>query len=578
MIRSGIKEALYHMDEINDPEIQSLIRKYALQNALEYEGKGQMGSALGRLLSERQDLRPIAKTLMPIVSSEVDLANKMIVEDGPVVVRQRIESIDPSAVKRTRQEKRKGLRPLDDTDRGVILRFAPNPNGPLSLGHSRGVVINHQYAKMYNGKMVLRYDDTDTVVKPPLVEAYDWIAEDYQWLTGSKPDVVIRASERMPQYLKFGEEMLSKGFGYVCECTSDEFKDYRISMTSCPHRSRSVDENLTQWKKMVQGTMKPGDAVVRVLTDMTLPNPALRDWPAWRIQHKPHPVIGVRYRVWPLLDFQSAIEDHLQGISHIVRGKDLMDSTRKQMLLYQHFGWVYPHTLYWGRVSIHGHGSFSTSNMREGIESEIYNGWDDVRLPTIKSLRRKGYSAEAITSFWIEMGITQKDVAIPLDSINAVNSRIIDPTSRRISLVVNPVNIEVIGELPGSVHIPYHPDRHSVGHREIPLSSRSFLVEESDLSKKFRLKDLADVEKTGDGFAFTSDERTDDRPIIHWISCDLQTTCDLVRSEGEEVFIEHCVIEDADLIVGEVVQLERKGFVRVEEWSEERRTLVWLHR
>ena len=141
MIRSGIKEALYHMDEINDPEIQSLIRKYALQNALEYEGKGQMGSALGRLLSERQDLRPIAKNLMPIVSSEVDLANKMIVEDGPVVVRQRIESIDPSAVKRTRQEKRKGLKPLDDTDRGVILRFAPNPNGPLSLGHSRGVVI-----------------------------------------------------------------------------------------------------------------------------------------------------------------------------------------------------------------------------------------------------------------------------------------------------------------------------------------------------------------------------------------------------------------------------------------------------
>ena len=78
MIRSGIKEALYHMDEINDPEIHSLIRKYALQNALEYEGKGQMGSALGRLLSERQDLRPIAKNLMPIVSSEVDLANKML--------------------------------------------------------------------------------------------------------------------------------------------------------------------------------------------------------------------------------------------------------------------------------------------------------------------------------------------------------------------------------------------------------------------------------------------------------------------------------------------------------------------
>ena len=93
---------------------------------------------------------------------------------------------------------------------------------------------------------------------------------------------------------------------------------------------------------MNDGSIEEGGAVVRVKTDLELPNPALRDWPALRIQHSPHPMVGDSYKVWPLLRFQSAIEDHLQGVTHIVRGKDLMDSTRKQTLLYKHFGWEYP--------------------------------------------------------------------------------------------------------------------------------------------------------------------------------------------------------------------------------------------
>ena len=118
---------------------------------------------------------------------------------------------------------------------------------------------------------------------------------------------------------------------------------------------------------------QPGDAVVRIKTDMTLPNPALRDWPALRIQTNPHPRIGDVCRVWPLLDFQSAVEDYLQGVTHIIRGKDLMDSTRKQKLLYQHFSWQYPETIYWGRVKVHEFGGFSTSQMRRDVEEGIYN-------------------------------------------------------------------------------------------------------------------------------------------------------------------------------------------------------------
>ena len=130
------------MGDLMDDDVIPLVRKYALQNALEYDGKGQVGSTLGRLLSERQDLRPKAKDLMSLVSKEVMDANKSMNENGADHVRREIENIDPSAVNRVRQEKNAGLKPLENTEGGVVLRFAPNPNGPLSLGHSRGVVLS----------------------------------------------------------------------------------------------------------------------------------------------------------------------------------------------------------------------------------------------------------------------------------------------------------------------------------------------------------------------------------------------------------------------------------------------------
>jgi glutamyl-tRNA synthetase len=311
---------------------------------------------------------------------------------------------------------------------------------------------------------------------------------------------------------------------------------------------------------------------------MSLPNPALRDWPAWRIQHEAHPMVGNSYLAWPLLDFQSAIEDHEQGVTHIIRGKDLMDSTRKQKLLYDHLGWKYPETLYWGRVSIHGSGSFSTSEIRRGIESKMYSGWDDLRVPTLRSMRRRGFDPVALRSFWVDMGVTQKDVAVAMESIEASNAASIDSTSRRISLVSDPMSIAIQGELPREIVLPFHPDDEKAGTREISLASGTAIIEKEDLKNSFRLKGLANVESVGGIFEIGSVERDDDRPIIHWLSPDSSVTCELVMAIGDELNIMSCLVEDADLESGEVVQLERKGFARVEKWSPNSRKLLWLHR
>ena len=565
-------------EEVLDRDDEDAVRKYALQNAIEYKGEGQAGSVLGRVLAEREELRPRAKSLLILVESEVIRANAIARESGIEEVRRELERMAPEALEREKHRKIEGLRDLPGDTSEVVLRFAPNPNGPLTLGHSRGVVINSIYAEKYQGKIVLRFDDTDTRVKPPLVDAYGWIEQEIEWLTGKSADVVVRASERMPVYLRYAEEMLVEGFGYVCRCKAEEFRELRVSKTDCPCRSKAVAESIEDWGKMNSGDIEEGGAVVRVKTEMDLPNPALRDWPALRIQHSPHPMVRDKYKVWPLLDFQSAIEDHEQGVSHIIRGKDLMDSTRKQTLLYEHFGWTYPETLYWGRVKIHEFGGFSTSGMSSSIDNEEFSGWDDPRLPTLKALRRRGFESSSLIDFWKEIGLTQKDISISMQTLESFNSRIIDGFCERRVFVSKPIRLDIRSEdTPYRVVMSRHPDGKIGGSREWEVDGTVFIQECDMVEGKLRLKDFADVTISGSSATIDSEDRSDDRTIVHWIPEKMSRKAILSIPDGEEISEEQGLVEDFDLREGAVYQFERVGFARLESIENEVVRLLWLH-
>ena len=565
-------------EEVFGLEDRDAVRKYALQNAIEYNGKGQSGSVLGRVLAEREQLRSRVKSLLSLVEKEVTRANSIAREDGIEEVRKELESFAPEALDRERHKKNEGLRDLPGNTSEVILRFAPNPNGPLSIGHSRGVVINSQYAEKYQGKIVLRFDDTDTKVKPPMVDAYDWIQEEFEWMSGKAADVVIKASERMPIYLQHAEKMLIGGFGYVCKCTAEDFREFRVSKSDCPCRNKSVQENMDDWGKMNSGEIEEGGAVVRVKTRMDLPNPALRDWPALRIQHSPHPIVGDMYKVWPLLDFQSAIEDHLQGVSHIIRGKDLMDSTRKQTILYEHFGWEYPEPLYWGRVKIHEFGGFSTSGMSSSIDSGKFSGWDDPRLPTLRALRRRGFDPGSLAELWGEVGLTQKDISISLKTLESFNSRIIDGDCERRVFVSSPKSLEFSSKnIASRVMMARHPDGEIEGSRVWEVGMTVSIQDSDFLEGKLRLKDFADIIISGSSATIESVDRSDDRKIVHWIPEELALEAILSVPDGEEISEVKGVLENFELTEGEVYQLERVGFARFEGIQGGIARLLWLH-
>ena len=220
-----------------DSDVIGVVRKYALQNAVEYKGEGQSGSVLGRLLSEREDLRQMARELMALVDFEVSAANSMAAIQGVDAVRAELGRIAPEALEREKHQKAGGLGELPGDTTSIVLRFAPNPNGPMTLGHSRGLSINSEYAAIFGGKVVLRFDDTDPKTKPPIVEAYGRIEEEYRWLAGRAPDVIIRASDNMGLYLKRAEEMIASGFGYVCRCSIEDFRRMREEKKDCKEKT-----------------------------------------------------------------------------------------------------------------------------------------------------------------------------------------------------------------------------------------------------------------------------------------------------------------------------------------------------
>ena len=201
-----------------DEDTRQMIWHLSLQNAFEYEGKGAVGSVIGRIMSTREDLRQFGGQFSPLVAQSVQKANKLAQEEGLAHIETILADEAPHLLEgRKKQEKREGLPELKNAD-GIkpVFRFAPNPNGPLSFGHARGVVINGTYAKEHEGTFILRFDDTDTTVKPPSLSAYDLIPKEVEWLLGRPADRTVVASDRIPQYYEHAERMLKEGFGYAC--------------------------------------------------------------------------------------------------------------------------------------------------------------------------------------------------------------------------------------------------------------------------------------------------------------------------------------------------------------------------
>ena len=573
-------------------DVRERLLRIALQNAVQHGGKAKAEPVLGKLLAERPDLRQKARELLSLVREVVDEVNAMPLHEQKRLLEERW----PEALAREKPEEKPQLPPLPNVDKyeRVITRFAPNPDCVLHLGSARAVILSHDYARLYKGRFYLRFDDTDPRTKRPRLEFYDAIREDLRWL-GCGWDAEYMQSDRLPIYYRWAEKLLSKGYAYVCTCGREEFRRLVLSCLPCPCRSLPVEDQLERWEWMLDGTYGEGEAVVRIKTDLSHPNPAVREWPALRIidtEKHPHPrpEIGSKYRVWPLFNFACAVDDHLLGITHIIRGKEHIINEIRQRYMYHYLGWSYPEAIHYGRLKITGT-VLSKSKIVKGVEEGVYEGWSDPKLATFKALRRRGITPEAIRQIILEVGLKPVDVTLSWENLYAYNRKIIDPKANRYFFVEEPCPLALRG-LDGEkvVELPLHPSYPERGRRVLRVKAEKGTAqlwvsrrdsEHMDVGSKFRLMGLANIEIVAvedntliaEVHSWGVEEAKKLRiPLIHWLPSEGNVKMTVKGPQGSAVGLaEPNIMRES---VDSVVQLVRYGFCRI-DWKGENEVLVY---
>ncbi|MFB6203370.1 MAG: glutamate--tRNA ligase [Candidatus Nanohaloarchaea archaeon] len=555
-------------------ELEEIARKYALKNAVDHGGECDPGAVIGKIFAEEEfdDKGEVTSTAQQVCQE----VNGLSIEEQ----QDELESYD---FEEEENEEHDPIPDLEGAEEGeVVVRFAPNPNGPPHIGHARGMTINGELRDKYDGKLILRYDDTDPVTKRPMEEAYEMYEEDYEWL-GYPVDEVRYSSKNFDEYIEHAEKLIEKGKAYVCRCSQEEGQEYRKEGEPCPHRDQDPEKNMDLWKKMKDGDIAEGEATLKIKTDINHKNPAVRDFVAFRIIEDPdHPVTGDEYRVWPMLDFAGAIEDHLMGTTHIVRGKDLRASTKRQKYIYEYFGWEYPSIRYWGTVKVSGFDApVSSSTLGEMVENGELDGWDDPRAPTLRALKRRGFQPEALQQFFIDLGVTENDIEASIEGLEKANTRVIDEEADRYFFVADPVKLRVSGvpddlEPEMQVH-PEHPER-GTRSPEIDTSGGAIevYVDSQDLEDGFaRLKGLCNVEITDGAAEYREGDHKEalerDADFIHWTP-EYAEKATVRMPDGRDL---EGRIEPNSVETGEVVQFERFGFVRCDDPEE--RVFYYTH-
>ena len=525
---------------------------YSLKNALEH-GKADVSRILPKLFQhglEKKDIKKVMSNVREIISKVNSLKKEELEKE--------LEKYDKYVKEKdVRQEGE--LPELEGAVQGkVVTRITPEPSKYSHIGHALVFLIQYFYAKKYNGKCILRFDDTNP--EKSTLEFYNSIKEDLSWL-GIKWDKEIIASDNMKEMYECAEKLIKKDDAFVCSCTHEVMKDLREKMKACPCRKNKKELNIKEWKSMLDGNFKEGERTLRLKGDMKSDNGVMRDPVLFRISFYPHFIQKNKYCVWPMYDFESPVEDSLQGVTHVIRSKEFELRAELHEKILSLLKLKMPIVREIGRYQITG-AETQGRVIRELIEKKEITGWDDPRLVTVRAMKRRGFVPEMFQQMSKTVGMSKSGGHINPTVMESINRSLIDSIARRYSFVQNPIEIKI--KNPPSIEqaeIPIHPS--SKERREVEISDK-FFISKSDFDefkgKEIRLLHLYNIKlnKSKPEAEFTSTENRDIAKI-NWVS------------EGQEISI---LMPDGKWMDGlaeeaidkvkenEVVQFERFGFAR----------------
>ena len=367
----------------------------------------------------------------------------------------------------------------------VVTRFPPEPNGYLHIGHAKSICLNFGLAQIDpNGMCHLRFDDTN-----PTTEDHQYvnsIQDDVRWLGFDWGDQLFFASDYFEQLYEHAQNLIRKGAAYVDSLTADEMRSYRGTLTepgkNSPYRDRAVEENLDLFRRMRAGDFPDGAHVLRAKIDMASPNINLRDPVLYRIRHASHYRPGNTWCIYPAYDYAHPLSDAIEGITHSICTLEFEDHRPLYDWVVEQAGTPHrPQQIEFARLNI-SYAVMSKRKLLELVEKKLVAGWDDPRLPTIKGLRRRGYTPDAIRAFCEHIGVAKRDAVVEMQLLEHFIREDLNKRSPRVMAVLKPLKIvldnypEHVTEMLEAVN---NPEDASAGTRSLPFS-RTFYIEQDD--------------------------------------------------------------------------------------------------
>jgi len=460
-------------------------------------------------------------------------------------------------------------------------RFPPEPNGYLHIGHAKAICLNFEVASEFEGGMCnLRFDDTNPMKEEQeLVEA---IQEDIRWLGYDWEDRLYFASDYYGRFYEQALELIKRDKAYVDDLTAENIREYRGTLTEpgrdSPHRTRTVEENLDLFVRMKNGEFEDGSRVLRAKIDMASGNINMRDPVLYRILRATHHRTGDDWCIYPMYDFAHPLSDVQEGITHSLCSLEFEDHRPLYDWVVQETeGPGTPRQIEFARLQL-SHTMLSKRKLLKLIEDGVVTGWDDPRMPTLRGLRRRGYTPRAIRKFCDTVGMAKRDSTVEIALLEYCVREDLNLRSPRVMAVLDPVRVVIENYPEGETEdLPAinNPEDPEAGTRMVPFS-RVLYIERSDFQedppkKFFRLAPGREVrlryayfvtcigvvkdETTGkiQEIRCTYDPRTrggsapDGRKVkatLHWVSAE-------AALEAEVRFYDHLFLDEAPPEIGD---------------------------
>ena len=547
--------------------LESIIRKHTLKNASDYK-LAIPGKIIGKIIADFPDAKKDMKATMKLINEEAKRVNSLSHEE----VEKELKDFTFAEKKIEKKQIE-----LEGAARGkVITRFPPEPSGYLHIGHAKAAWLNFESATRYEGKMLLRFDDTNPEKEKQ--EYVDAIKEGLLWL-GIDWEKEAYTSDSMQELYLRCEELFIKHAAYVCTCTPDDVKKGRAEKKACDCSAKDSQENLQFFKKMQQGEVEEGQAIVRFRGSMKSDNSVMRDPTLFRVIKKEHYRQKKKYCAWPSYDFAAPVMDSLDGITHAMRTKEYELRDELYFAILEKLEMRKPALIEFSRLAIKN-APVSKRLISPLIEQKKVTGWDDPRLPTLSALKRRGILPEAIKEFVLSFGISKVESLPGWEKLLSFNRKMLDERCVRRFFTRRPVKVSVTGAPQKEAVLFNHPAKKDMGQRKITTTGTFFIAAKDadaiDTGETFRLKDLYNLtleEKKQDGIIAKYEGDTGlAAKKVQWVayetavSCKVRIPADLLDENGK--FQEDSLGEDIgvceasckELDVGTVVQLERYGY------------------